>query len=156
MIETPKAPSSWIVTLWMIWAHSMGTAIIALGISFGIIQIFARNEEVMIASDVKDIPKIVHKGEKLSFYIDLERRESCPGEVVTIYSTVGPETPAVITLRKPSTYTGVKTYNDVHVITDLPERLTPGRWRIASSLVSSCPNRTWTDFLYTFEFEVVM
>jgi hypothetical protein len=129
-------------------------AVLALAVGYTIVQLVAGTDAVMAATDLRDEPKVLKLHQRADFTVNLERFESCPGDVVTIWSTINASSPAVITVRKPSTFTQVKLFSDIRVSVPMPDNVFPGKWRVATSLASRCPTREWTDLLYTFEVEV--
>ncbi|GGC71011.1 hypothetical protein [Chelatococcus reniformis] len=147
-----------IAQAWAIYAHMAGLALLSVGLGWGLVAIYASDEPVIIASGpVTNVTERVRAGSAVSYNIDMQRLQSCPGQwTATLTSITNHGPPAVVTISRPAR-PGVLApglYADIRVTVALPEAVTPGRWHYESGVTSRCPTRTRYDRLAVFDFEV--
>ena len=146
---------------WTIYAHAAGIAVIALGIGIGVVQALSGRDAVVTATNVRvegktapfPVLRVPYHG-RYRYAYDLERHEACPGEIVTIFESADPVSPAIVTVRKPAVLDEVRLYPNVAPDNPLPDAVRPGLWHLTVSIISHCANREWTDPITEFSIEV--
>ncbi|WP_130231247.1 hypothetical protein [Bradyrhizobium sp. Leo121] len=130
-------------------------ALIALSLDAGylILLAFAGSGPVWVASNLRVGSTRVPVHGSITYTIDIEARESCPGQVVQVMVLLDSDPPATVTFRRPVVLPGVSR-DDVAVSIQLPDAVHPGRWRFTASIESNCATRQQLDDLAAFDVEV--
>lgn len=141
--------------LWRWYANVAGFVFISLGIAWLIVEAAAGNGAVITADDVRPLVTKTRPEGSIVYLYNLDRHESCPGEIVQLWTTGSGRDAVIIQTRRPAVYLQARYYDDLRVVVAMPPSVTPGRWRYRSTLESTCPNRERSDPIADFEFEVV-
>lgn len=146
----------WPERLWDWYSHLSGLVVMSLAIALIVVFTFADGGgAVWEGSNLVVHTSKVHVGERLSFTLDLKANESCPGEFVSVMTSLtnsGP--PATVTFRRPVTRPGISV-DDATAYVELPESVSPGRWQFIHSVESRCVKRVRLDELARFNIEVL-
>ena len=152
---------SFLAKAWAVWANTAGIGVIALGVGVVVVQALSGQNAVITASNVRieglgppfPTMRVPYKG-RYRYLYDFERHEACAGEVVTVFESADPVSPAVVTLRRPTVLDEVRTYPNVAPDNPMPDSVRVGLWHVSISIVSHCANREWTDPVAEFDIEV--
>jgi hypothetical protein len=145
--------------IWLAWGtlklawNVAALVAISAGAGYLLIVAFAGNGPVWVASNLRIGTTSLPVRGSVSYIIDIEARESCPGDNVLTMSTIGSSPPATVTIRRPLVRVGVAVKN-LAITEQLPDSVHPGQWRITSSNDSRCPTRRQLDELARFDVEV--
>ena len=126
---------------------------ISAGAGYLLIVAFAGNGPVWIGSNLRTGATSVPVRGRIHYMLDAEALESCPGEIISVMTTLDGAPPATVTFRRPLVRVGISV-KDLSLSVQLPESVHPGRWRFTSSIDSHCPTRRQLDETAAFDVEV--
>lgn len=146
--------------LWRWWANGCGVMIVAILISFGLVEGFAGDGAVLRRIGELDRPTETTKVKgPVSYGIDINRLESCPGDVIVTMRSHPLVGDRVVVRFAPSS---IKPENlnpgirpTTRVTQFLPSEIGPGDWTYESGVQSNCPTRKRWDLLAEFNLKVL-
>jgi hypothetical protein len=140
---------------WLWFAQGAGLLVIACAITAAFLWLTAGTGPVLVATGPPyGISSPVKVGGPLSYRLDFFLRENCPGEIVSVYRTVGLPISKVVEQRRPASFTRPAAYPGTPFSRDLPPEVTPGRWQATVYRESQCLTRRVVDQFAFFEFLV--
>lgn len=140
---------------WRWWCHASGLLAIAAAITAAFLWLSAPTGPVLIATGPPyGISSPVKVGGQLSYRLDFFLRENCPGDVVTVYRSIGTPVAKLVEQRRPASFNRPAAYPGTPFSRDLPSEVTPGRWQATVYRESHCPTRRVVDQFAFFEFTV--
>ena len=140
--------------LWNIFATVSTVIFGSLLISFVMASFFEKDGPVIRTSQVRLLTPTVHVGGMLSFTVWRESFESCPGEVVMVYSRKDLAN-EVISIRYPLATPGFNSPPVLPINRNIPRQVTPGIWHVQVAIESHCPTRTKLDPTAEFDLEIL-
>ena len=136
----------------LVWNVAALVAISA-GAGYLLIVVFAGDGPVWVASNLRVQMATVPVRGSVAYILDFEARESCPGDIVQVMTTLNSYPPATVTFRRPVIRPGISV-KDLALSVQLPEGVHAGRWRFTSAVDSRCPTRRQLDLTADFDVEV--
>jgi hypothetical protein len=136
----------------IIW-HAAALIAISACFAYLLMYVLAGDGPVWTSSNLRVQNSTVPVHGNISYIIDVKAHSSCPGDIVSVMTTIGSDPPAAVTFRRPLVRPGVS-IKDFYVSVQLPDSVTPGLWRFTSSIDSRCPTRIQLDDLVEFIVKV--
>lgn len=122
-------------------------------VALGIVEVFSTNGAVWTSSDAElRTPRIKVRG-LMVYSASLRALVSCPGEAILTWRSFGSGEPFNVTMRRTIIRPGIS-MPDATFRVELPDSVTPGKWRFAHEIQSQCPRRTQLDTIADFNIEV--
>ena len=141
---------------WLAFTNITTVSAIALFVSFGLVSLYSEEGPVVETSDLQLHTPVVEVGGVLSYSLWRKSFESCPGEVVSAYfPSDQADDREVQTLRRPLSTPGFQSPPRLPINSQLPKRISPGKYKVRVGIESHCPNRKRFDIVAEFEIEVV-
>jgi hypothetical protein len=141
---------------WLWWCQAAGLVAVACTVTGVFLWFSTASGPVLVPTGTPyGISTPVRQGGMLSYRLDFFIRENCPGDVVTVYRSLGTSPPRLIEQRRPASFVRPAGYTNTPFARELPPEITPGRWQATNYRESHCPTRRVVDQFAFFEFEVI-
>ncbi len=148
----------WLCRVWRFYSNLAGVAVLAMALSYLLVVGVTEEQGLVFEHHPNISPRletpVIKRGEKLKYVVHTRMNESCPGEILTIYSSVG-KVPAVITTRRTITRSDLGEFRNFSAEVGLPESIYPGEWLVTVEADSQCPLRQVKSPIAKFKITVV-